>query len=393
MNLLKSTLIYGGNASGKSNLLKAFAALINLVKNSVDYKLDQKIEFFEPFKLDTSTRYIPIEFEIDFLSKDQIKYKYKIIYNSNKILHESLFFYPLGQKAKLFIREKNGKITYGEYFKGVKKHKILPNQLLLSKAGKEPIESLQEPYRFFSKYIFCNVVLDNDFDKVLINSFSILMGKEKKSKFRKNVNKLLCASDFGIKSLSITELKENDFKFPKEMSDLDRKKIVSQYKYRIKVDHPLYSKETQIGTETFDLFEESNGTIKLLAVGGLILDALEDGSTIIIDELDKSLHPLLTRMLISLFNTNRNNPNNAQLIFVTHDISIIDPQLLRRDQIWFTEKNFFGATKIFPLSDFTGISKVRTLDNWYINGRFGGIPNLKQSLLNLELTYEKNQEE
>ena len=119
-------------------------------------------------------------------------------------------------------------------------------------------------------------------------------------------------------------------------------------------------------------------------VSSIIIDALEDGSVIIIDELDKSLHPLLTKMLISLFGSKRNNPHNAQLIFATHDISLIDQDLLRRDQIWLTEKKAEGMTHLYPLSDFSGISKVRPLDNWYMHGRFGAIPNIKKFMLNME---------
>ncbi len=390
ISLIKSSLIYGGNASGKSNFLMAFAALIFLVKNSSDFKLDQNIAPYEPYKLDINSKESPIIFEIDFLSNNLTRYKYKIEFSSNEFVNEALYFYPHGQKAKLFVREKGKKISYGDYFKGTKKIEVLPNQLILSKAGKDPIESLQEPYRFFSRHIYCHIIHDTEYDEVLIHSFSKIIANKDNSNLRENINKLLCASDSGIKAINIKEVKEDDFRFPDDLTDKEKKEIVEKYKFRIKTEHDLYSNNDKIGTEFFDLFEESTGTIKLLALGGLILEALEDGTTIVIDELDKSLHPLLTRMLINIFNSNTNNPNNAQLIFATHDISLIDQSLLRRDQIWFTEKDEYGKTGLYPLSDFTGISKVRTLDNWYMNGRFGGIPNLKRYILNLEFSSEKN---
>lgn len=387
-NLVKSTLIYGGNASGKSNFLTAFAALIYLVKNSADFKLDEKIAAYEPFRLDTETIKMPVEFDIHFLSKDLIRYKYSIKYNSKEILEENLYFFPQGQKSKIF--ERNSKIEYGDRFTGKKRYDLLPNQLFLSKAGVEPIEILKPAYRFFSLYIFSSIIHDTDYDQALINSFTNIIAQGKDSLIAENINKLLCASDSGINSIEIKELEAEDFKLPAELSEKERKRIVEKYKYTIKTKHKLYTNEKEAGLESFDLSEESTGTIKLLAVGGLILEALEEGQTIIIDELDKSLHPLLTRMLIQIFNTKANNPNNSQLIFATHDISLIDSMLLRRDQIWLTEKNNRGVSELFPLSDFTGISKVRTLNTWYINGRFGGIPSLKHHLLNLEFKNEEN---
>ena len=141
--------------------------------------------------------------------------------------------------------------------------------------------------------------------------------------------------------------------------------------------------------ELFDIQEESTGTIKLLVVGGLILDALQDGTTIVIDELDKSLHPLVSQMLIKLFNSTENNPNNAQLIFASHDISLIDRDLFRLDQLYFAEKDYKGESNYYRLSDFTDISKVAPLAKWYLLGRFGAVPMIDEYELSLDLTNDK----
>ena len=125
-----------------------------------------------------------------------------------------------------------------------------------------------------------------------------------------------------------------------------------------------------------DLDEESAGTNRLLAVGGLALDALSDGTTLIIDELDRSLHPFLTRIIIEMFNDPRTNPNNAQLIFSTHDISILTNKLFRRDQFWFTEKGIKGNTELYSLGDINGVRKDVSYEKFYMNGLFGGIPNV-----------------
>ena len=390
LKLLKSSLIYGGNASGKSNFLWAFQAITYLVGKSIDFKLDEEIGPYEPFKLDQESNNFPVEFTIDFITRRNNRYIYTIRFNSKEFLHESLYFFPEKHKNKLFKRE-NSEISYGDYFKGLRKFKLLPNQLLLSKAGKEPIEPLKEPYRFFDEHIFCNIYDNISWDDAVISTYTELMVKEKDSFFRDNMNKLLCASDSGIKSLNIKKLDEKQIKLPEYISDEEKKDIINRLKFRIKTEHGVFSERKQIRTELFDLSEESAGTQKLLVIGNLMLDALRDGTTIIIDELDKSLHPLLTRMLINLFNSNQNNPNNAQLIFATHDITLIDQDLLRRDQIWLTEKDIYGGTELYPLSDYTGISKVRKLNDWYMTGRFGGVPKLKDFVLNFNINHEKNE--
>jgi len=383
LSLLKSTVFYGANASGKSNFLRALGGLKHLVIKSIDYKLDENIKPYEPFKLNKKNNQNPVEFEIDFIAKDRIRYLYKVVFTGKEFLFESLFFYPQRQRSKLFIREKGKPIQYGDYFKGIKKHQLLNNQLLLSKAGTTLIEPLIEPYRFFSTYLFRSIFHGQGLNDALLSGVTKLLMGKKGEDLQKNIHKLLCKADTGITDFTTKELTPDDFDFPNDFPEEEKNKIVDRYKYRIKTLHNLYDDENLIGKESFDLREESAGTIKLFVVGLLMLDALSDGSVIIIDELDKSLHPNLTRMLIKLFHNEKNNPNHAQLIFATHDISMIDITLLRRDQIWLTEKDSYGATEIYPLSDFTGISKVKTLDNWYLHGRFGGVPKLYEAEFDL----------
>lgn len=383
LNLLKSTIIYGANASGKSSFLKAFSALRYLVVESIDFKLDEEIPTYEPFKLDDESREAPIEFEIDFIA-NKVRYTYKVIFDKKAFLYESLVFYPKKQPAKLFVREIGGKISYGEYYSGSKKHELFDNQLVLSKAGSTAIESLIAPYRYFSKYFYVHIIHDTHYDQAVIRSFTNFWAEKKDSSFRKNMHKLIKIADTGITDFTLRERNLDEFGLPEDMSEEEKKEIAEKYKYSVKTIHKTYQGKNCIGQMNFDLNEESTGTIKLMVVGGLILDALEDGSTMIIDELDKSLHPLLTRMLIQLFHSEKNNPKGAQLIFATHDVSLIDVDLFRRDQIGLTEKDEYGCTEIYPLSDYTGISKVKPLENWYLRGRFGGIPVINDYELDLE---------
>jgi AAA15 family ATPase/GTPase len=393
ISALKSGVIFGGNASGKSNILKAIKALNYLVKNSMDFKLDKAIKAYEPFKLCSKTNLNPVSFKLDFIAKNDIRYFYFIEFNEHNFLKEELYYYPHSAKSRktvLFKRILGEKIEFGTYYKGRKDFEIYNNQLILSQVGLKPIESLIPPFRFFSKYLFCSTIHDTRYDDVIIQSFTKLIN-ENSSKFRSNINKIIRASDTGITEVRTKEHSEDAFRFPEDMSQEQKEKIIEKYKHRIKTVHQIYENEKIIGEELFDLKEESTGTIKLLVIGGLILDALQDGTTIIIDELDKSLHPLLSQMLIKLFNSVENNPNNAQLIFATHDISLINRDLFRLDQLYFAEKDQKGTSNYYRLSDFTNLSKVTPLAKWYMLGRLGGVPMIDEYELSLDLTNTKDE--
>ena len=147
----------------------------------------------------------------------------------------------------------------------------------------------------------------------------------------------------------------------------------------VRTNRKMYDNEEEVGTTTFDLSDESEGTQRLYGLGGMILSLMDQGYTVLIDELNNSFHPLITEMLIKLFQDPNTNPENAQLIFTTHDTSILKPELFRRDQIWFTEKDKYGATSLYSLSEFD-YDKVRPnvpFDKWYLSGRFGALPLIK----------------
>ncbi len=391
LQALKSMVIYGANASGKSNLLRALRALEYLVEYSSDFRLDQPIHFYKPFSLCSKSKTEPTEFEIDFAAKNKTRYVYKIAFDKVKVIREELYYYPDSPKSRktlLFLRDENISIKFGTHYKGSRKFDLYPNQLVLSQAGNRPIASLIEPYKFFSKYIYCSTFHDSRYDDALINSFGIMLSQGS-STFRENLNKIIRAADAGVEEIIVKEYDETKFKFPENIPQKTKDEIVKKFRLRLNTIHNTYDDGELSGTEAFDLNEESTGTIKLIVVGGLILDALEDGSTLVIDELDKSLHPILTRMLIGLFNSTENNPNNAQLIIATHDVSLLDRDIFRLDQIIITNKDIEGVTTCQKLSSFTDISKVTPLEKWYMFGRFGGTPMLDEFALSLNIKKEQ----
>ena len=377
LNLLKSSIIYGANASGKSNLLKAIMVFEYLVKKSIDFKFDSEIPPYEPFLLSNETRNAPVELSVEFIAKDNFRYIYEIGFTQKKIVHESLHFFPKFHKALLFKRSESNDFVFGKtYFNNVSRnYSVYENQLFLSKVGVEPIEELKQAYLFFTKYLYCHIVHDTDYDNALLQVFTDIIAKDDNTTLKENISKLLKAADTGISGIKTSEIDQDKFILPKELSEEEKKEIIERYKYRINTIHHTFEDGRKSEEVLFDYKIESTGTKRLLTVGALILEALEDGTVLVVDELDKSLHPFLTRMLIELFHSKKNNPHNAQLLMSTHDVSFIDYEFLRLDQIWITEKDSLGATDIYSMSDFKQVEKTRLLD-WYFHGRFGGIPNV-----------------
>lgn len=369
IELIKSLLIYGRNASGKSNILLSLSALKYLVENSNNFKHSEKIPIYEPFKFDVAYIKKPVRFEIDFISvTSKTKFKYIISFYSDKIEFEGLYIYPEGVKSKLFERKKD-KVTYGDYYSGTRKaieKDLLPNQLFLSKSATSKVKYLDECYLYFLQNTLIATINDTKNDKDIIKFSSKYLIKKKF--FKNNLLELLIASDTSIKDFSIKE--NNDFKFPKDFPD----ELQEKYKYEVLTKHTLFKDGNEVGQETLDLENESLGTKKLFAIGSLILTILEFGGVIIIDELDKGLHPLISKLLIKLFNSKKNNPKNAQIIFATHDSALLDLEELRRDQIGFADKEYEGHTIFYKLSDIKGIRKETPIDKWYLSGRFKAIP-------------------
>lgn len=381
-NVLTSAIVYGRNASGKSNILKAFNAIQYLVLDSSKFKIDKKIPPYEPYKLDAKYKKSPTEISIDFIAKDKVRYIYEVGFNDDVIEYEILKFYPKSQSAILFERHNGQPIKYGDYLTGKKRdveEMLYPNQLFLSKVGVDKIDKLTDAYLFFSEKMYVSLSHNTNYDNALIAFFTKKMADDTLPYFKENINVLMRVADTGIDCINI---KEEDIDFdnlPKDMTEDERNNFRERYKYKIRTVHKTFDGEVEVGKEEFKLQEESTGTIKLLAMGGLILEALVDGQLLIIDELDKSLHPKLTRALIKIFHSKKTNPNNAQLIFASHDVSLLDNELFRRDQIWFAEKEFEGCSHYYSISDITGIRPNVPLEKYYMTGRFGAMPMINEN--------------
>ena len=376
LHLLKSAVIFGPNASGKSNLLLALKALEYLVLQSSQFKPDDTIAPYEPHKLEKTYRQAPVDLSVAFLAEG-VRYDFHLAFSKDAIEKEELYFYPNGVRTHLYTRERDKQIRFGESYRGGKKtieKLLLKNQLFLSKAAENNVVSLLPVYRFFNQGMMVFPFIEEYRESNLSRLYARRLAEDGDSSFARRFNSLICALDTGISHVSAEEVNWEEYKFPGNMPEEVKSAVQENYKYDIKTQHPLFEGESAIGYETFEIDEESKGTRSLFVIGGIILDALETGRVLVVDEFEKNLHPDITKFLISLFHNPLTNPRNAQLLFATHDITQLSDDHFRRDQVWFTEKDAFGVTSLFRCSDIKGVRMGTPLDKWYATGRFGATP-------------------
>lgn len=368
--VVRTVGIYGPNASGKSNLLRAFSALSYLVEESYSLKDGEDISCYEPYSLCQINKSEPVKFEIEFVV-NSLKYKYKIHFLKREILLETLDCFYSKQPSNLFSRDNSGweNIRFGSQFKGgIKKIPFSRNNSYLSKIGmvEEAPEIAKEVYRFFSELI-CPIGMDTSF------SVMHLENEQFRELLTSFAGSFLSMVDTGINKVSIVENKDLDIKLPDDMPEEMRRRILLENRFSYKFGHEMEGGECA----EIDIEDESAGTRRLFELTPAIMSCLFLNRVLIIDEIDHSMHPHLAALLIRLFNDSEINREGSQLIFTTHNIELMKSDRMRRDQIWFTEK-VNGATEIYSLDDFDK-DKVKSnspFNKWYDEGRFGGTPTI-----------------
>lgn len=371
LKVLKSAVIFGANASGKSNILKAFEFFEMFILNSIDLKLNQKIPF-NPFRLFRVAENEPSVFTMEFLV-DASRYEYSFSIDDTKVCEEYLISYSSRKPSEIFSRKHGESIKFNANFKGEKKSlesQLLDNQLLLTKGANNKFEPLMQVYEYFQKKFN---VFTSDFSD---HSYSLRKSYEDDT-FRKEIVNFLQVADTGIEDFFVkkVEVDQSSIKFSDAFPDELKSMILENKSYQTSVSHVSCEKEgdTNQTDVLWPIDEESDGTQKLLAIAGPIIDILKKGSVLIFDEINNSLHPLISRFLVETFNNPEKNPKGAQLIFTTHDVTLLDNELFRRDQIWLVEKNRCGFTDFRSLCGFE-IRKDVPLERWYLSGRFGALP-------------------
>ena len=377
--LVRSALVYGANASGKSNLIKALQYMRAVVTESATALQPGQPFAVQPFRLDADSPGQPSEFEVTFL-RDNVRYQYGFAMTAQRIVSEHLLVYKAFKPQRWFTRrfdtDTNKDVyDFGPSLKGPKnlwEGATRPNSLFLSMAVQLNSEALQPVFDWFMNRL------------VIINEqaqpnpqLSIQMLKETVG--RKDICNFLSAAD-----ISIADIDVETRKVPGQAVSLNL--VTGKTEMRPEdgemESHTLaFHHVTEQGEAKFDLMDESNGTRKLLFLAGPVLTILNRGLTLVIDELDTSLHTLLVRELVRLFHHTEINTSGAQLIFTTHDTSLLDaPDLFRRDQVWLVDKDSDQKSTLVSLSEFSP-RKNEALKRSYLMGRYGGVPFFSDSLV------------
>ena len=374
---LKSKAIYGANASGKSNIIKALVTFIRVVNTSV--KDEQVLLMVDSFRLSTQSEKEPSFFQLIFWH-GETKYRYGFEATDKIIVAEWLYATPKKRELPLFIREglKIIEIDKTNFKEGSKFTSLFENEsnenelfrensLFLSslasfgfaKLSKELVESIGDIY-----------VISGLGHQGMMDYAGESLSNEKKKKYILNFLKY---GDTGIEDLQEVEITSDDF--PDETDEESKKKALKKTGDKLLVTFRKKYNEKNVfeENEPFSLaIHESMGTQKLFELSPFIYDSIKNDRPIIIDEFDARFHPLLTKKIIELYNSKRNK--KSQIVFITHDTNLLSPDLLRKDQIEFVEKDKFGASHLYSLVEFKGIRNNASFEKDYIDGKFGAIP-------------------
>jgi len=390
IRLLRSAVIYGANASGKSNFLNAMGAMNLIVLTSASENHPGKPISVTPFRLDPATRNKPSEFEVDFIAGG-VRYQYGFSSTQERIVEEWLLAYPHGRAQTWLEREWNGKKKeynwrLGTALKGEKnlwKNATRENALFLSSAVQWNSQQLLPVYKWITEKFIC--VMKESVVGSVVNVDSHVTSLYCAHGGKEDVVEFLRHADLDIHDVQVMVRSLEFFNEAEKLPDVGDladflttfyRMMEMEQVYEVKVVHNDIRNQPVM----FNLHEESAGTRRLYSYAGYWLTKLKTNSVVIVDELHQHLHPKLVQYLVGMFNSEKTNPNNAQLIFVTHETAFMDREILRRDQIWFCEINSRLATEVYPLTDFHPRRGRGDLRRAYRSGGYGALPHIKEAI-------------
>ena len=389
---LNTIALYGPNGGGKSNLLKAMSLLDRLVHISSRIPSTSKLPY-DPFLLREGLEAKPTRFEITFVTEDEaIRYRYGIEYTDVEITKEWLYRKSTGREVYVFERERDV-IDVSSGFNGSKKlidaavEATRDNALFLSTCDMLNIDEAKKLMQWFKKFYMLDGLNTED----NIRTVALYDSKEHDD----DITKYLATLGLGLVDIQITTQDFDESSLPSEISDSLRKELAEKLKgsqtYKVNALHKIYNGQGE-PTERRHVWDfgerESAGTQKAFKLSGPVLWALANGGVLMIDEIEAGMHPIMTLNTIEMFLSKESNPNNAQLIFATHDTNLLSYSTLRRDQIYFAEKNNWESTEVYSLSDFVYFEEKDGLfksekerpdtdkEKRYFEGRYGAIPYL-----------------
>lgn len=358
--VVKETLLYGANASGKTNILRALDALCAEVRGESGTVGGDNMGFlYTPFCLDNESSDKPASMDISFIT-DGMRYDYHVKYNRLQILEENLYYYPNGaNRAGLYSRDSR----YGEGMHGP----IYPTTL--TQAGLKPRFGVYKNRLIISKFLYdtphilikpaAQYLADIGFANNYSSNMKAMLWRDGQrllyqDEYKRKLKKLIQYADLGIKDFMLPDNHEYE-----EVSLVHNAGQDSQ-------------------SNKISIEEESLGTQYLFLLGPKILFSLEKGTPLFVDEIESGLHPKLTNFVLRMYQSERINPRHAQIVIVTHDVTLMQEDNLRRDQIWFTEKRDDGSSELFSLSDFEGVREDTPFAKWYLANKFGALPDIQR---------------
>lgn len=363
--VLKSAAIYGANASGKSNLFKILTLVVLMLRSSNSVDINAKFPLI-PFKLDKGSVNKPSEFEIKFIL-DETRYVYGFIADKDKIYDEYLYYYPNGRETKIFDRTNINEYSYTQKDEKILREieaKNAQNKFFLATATNWNFDKTKAAYNFLTNGIgTCN-------NLEILKNMAYKMYETNPDYLKDFAIDFLQKADFNIEDYQISQID-----VPGEFLTAIPEFITKTLPDKPKAYQVLFKHKNSDNYLSID--EESLGTQMIFAFIPFLADSLKNKKVLIIDELDKSLHPFLVQYIVEIFNDAEINKNGSQLIFNTHDTNLLDLNILRRDQIWFTEKNSeTGESDLYSLSDFS-VRKQENVEKGYMLGRYGAVPFIK----------------
>lgn len=364
--LLKIAIIYGANASGKTNIIRLLYSLRIVISKPSETQGGEGVNIYDPFRLDKESDNVPTKVSISFII-DGIKYTYSLEYNQDEFLSEKLVYFPKGIAAMLFEREpaeeeqgnelKRYKPKYGSSISKPAKLKfsVFSNKLILSKFLYDVPDPLITPV---AKYL-ANMHIANGYHNRMISDLwdEVRDWLSEDIRRKEKLVELLAFADLGIKTFKVA----------------DGEKQLN----KVMLVHERYNADKKIEDIEFHFDNESYGTRQLFVLGGKILQSLENGTPLLVDEMDTGFHTYISSFILDIYRNKRINKKNAQLILTTHDIDLLDENYLRRDQVWFTEKSDKGISELYSLSDFEGVREDTAFAKWYKANKFGAVPTIK----------------
>lgn len=375
---VNSVAIYGANASGKSSLFKAITVALIMIRNSNNVQITDKLPM-TPFKFDFESRNKPTSFEFTFIAKDGRKYIYGFSATTEKVIEEYLYCYNTSKPTLLFDLNENEKPKFNRAYK-VKLEAAYQmntaNKLFLATATTWNVECTKSPFEWLAESIdtFTDVM---ELGGVAFEKYRT----DENRKYIEFTKNLLKQADINISSIEV-DAKEVMGGPALPFQIVVQGKIIppnegKHYDVEITTGHTVVDENGEKTEFSLTLQEESIGTQLLFFYGPLLKDAFEKGKTIVLDEIDKSMHPSLVKFIMNLFRDSDVNKNGAQLIVTTHETGILSLDMFRRDQIYFTEKDSkSGVTDLYSLDEFS-VRKTENIEKGYLMGRYGAIPFLQ----------------